>query len=241
MRPNTISSGILSTKRSSPVSTSRLTRMLVPKPKNAFQSPGVQIAGFDSALALAIRILPPSDEGSHNPFTVGDPTKNAALGLDHAQAHGVKLGEVRRAAVARHDAAVAAIVGLAHRRVHAHLRGDAAHDQALDAAVLQDGAEIGGVEGALAWLVDHGLALDRVELGDDVVARFAADQDAAHGARRADAHAGRAALDLGAWGVAQVRAVALARVDHQNALLARRAQQAPDGIDRGAQQRDVVA
>ena len=33
MRPNTRSSGIFSTKRSRPVSTSRLTRMLVPKPK----------------------------------------------------------------------------------------------------------------------------------------------------------------------------------------------------------------
>src|ERR1043165_5940139 len=45
MRPNTTESGIFSTKRSSPVSTSRLTRMLVPKPKNAFQSPGVHSLG----------------------------------------------------------------------------------------------------------------------------------------------------------------------------------------------------
>ena len=45
MRPNTIESGIFSTKRNRPVSTSMLTRMLVPKPKNAFQSPGVQRAG----------------------------------------------------------------------------------------------------------------------------------------------------------------------------------------------------
>src|SRR5262249_24158835 len=44
MRPNTSESGILSTKRKRPVSTSMLTRMLVPNPKNAFQSPGVQIA-----------------------------------------------------------------------------------------------------------------------------------------------------------------------------------------------------
>ena len=46
MRPNTSSSGIFSTKRSSPVSMSRLTRMLVPKPKNAFQSPGTQSFGL---------------------------------------------------------------------------------------------------------------------------------------------------------------------------------------------------
>ena len=48
MRPNTSASGIFSTKRSSPVSTSMLTRMLVPKPKKAFQSPGVHNAGLKS-------------------------------------------------------------------------------------------------------------------------------------------------------------------------------------------------
>src|ERR1700687_5778192 len=45
MRPNTSESGIFSTKRNSPVSTSMLTRMLVPNPKNAFQSPGVHKVG----------------------------------------------------------------------------------------------------------------------------------------------------------------------------------------------------
>ena len=43
MRLKTKSSGIFKTKRSKPVSVSRLTSMLVPKPKNAFQSPRVQI------------------------------------------------------------------------------------------------------------------------------------------------------------------------------------------------------
>ena len=47
MRPNTRSSGIFSTNRSKPVSVSMLTRMLVPKPKNAFQSPGVHKAGLN--------------------------------------------------------------------------------------------------------------------------------------------------------------------------------------------------
>ena len=45
MRPNTSESGIFSTKRNRPVSTSMLTRMLVPNPKNAFQSPGVHRSG----------------------------------------------------------------------------------------------------------------------------------------------------------------------------------------------------
>ncbi len=45
MRPNTSASGIFSTNRSSAVSVSMLTRILVPKPKNAFQSPGVHKVG----------------------------------------------------------------------------------------------------------------------------------------------------------------------------------------------------
>src|SRR5712671_5213276 len=54
MRPNTSESGIFSTKRRRPVSTSMLTRMLVPKPKNAFQSPGVQIAGRVVAVVVEV-------------------------------------------------------------------------------------------------------------------------------------------------------------------------------------------
>src|SRR5258706_10241692 len=46
MRPKTRSAGICRTNRSRPVSVSRLTRMLVPKPKKAFQSPGTQSAGL---------------------------------------------------------------------------------------------------------------------------------------------------------------------------------------------------
>src|SRR5215472_15450119 len=45
MRPNTSASGIFSTKRRSAVSVNMLTRMLVPKPKNAFQSPTVHNIG----------------------------------------------------------------------------------------------------------------------------------------------------------------------------------------------------
>src|SRR5262245_60069068 len=53
MRPNTSASGIFSTKRSSAVSVSVLTRMLVPKPKKAFQSPGTQSFGRNDAGDIA--------------------------------------------------------------------------------------------------------------------------------------------------------------------------------------------
>src|SRR5215472_11604340 len=48
------------------------------------------------------------------------PAEDAALRLDHREAGGVKLGKIGGAAVGEHDAAVAAIVGLAHRGVDAH-------------------------------------------------------------------------------------------------------------------------
>src|SRR3546814_10440943 len=46
IRPKMIGSGSLRTNRNRPVSTSTLTRILVPKPKKAFQSPGVHQGSF---------------------------------------------------------------------------------------------------------------------------------------------------------------------------------------------------
>src|SRR5689334_25069319 len=112
MRPNTRLSGIFKTKRSRPVSTSMLTRMLVPKPKNAFQSPDVHSAGLKLDLpAVPVNVLmkiPLCARSLHclqNCGRVRDPAEDAALGLDHLQAHLVKLGEVGRAAVGDDDAA----------------------------------------------------------------------------------------------------------------------------------------
>ena len=92
----------------------------------------------------------------------------------------VKFGEIGRAAVGQHDTAKAAVVGLAHGGVDADLGRHAADQQRLDAAVVQHQLEIGLVERALAGLVDDRLARDRIELRNDVVARLAPHQNAAH-------------------------------------------------------------
>src|SRR5678815_3296135 len=55
MRPKTMASGIFNTKRSSAVSVSRLTRMFVPKPKKAFQSPGTQNLGLNVFITVSFR------------------------------------------------------------------------------------------------------------------------------------------------------------------------------------------
>ena len=177
-----MSSGIFSTKRSSAVSVSRLTRMLVPKPKNAFQSPATQMLRFRSSV-----IVTSPSSAARMRVGVRDPAEDAALRGDHLQPHRLELRKVRADAVLRHQAVVAAVVGLAHGGVDADLGGDAGHDELRDAAILENGVQIGGEEGALARLVDHRLARQRVQLGDDVVSGLAAHEDASHRARVADA------------------------------------------------------
>lgn len=133
----------------------------------------------------------------------------------------MKFRKVGSAAVRQHDAAVAAVIGLAHRGVDADFRGDAGDQQVFDAAIGKDQAEIGGVERALARLVDHGLARNGIKRVDDVVAGFALNENAAHRARIANTFGRRAALDFGRRRVVHVRRVAFARVNDQHAGAAR--------------------
>ena len=121
------------------------------------------------------------------PPRVAHPAEDAALRLDHRERRRLELREVGADAVLEHQAVVAAVVRLAHRGVDAHLGRDAAHDELPDAAVVQHRVEVGGVEGALAGLVDDRLAGRGLELVDDVVAVLAAHEDAAHRPGIADA------------------------------------------------------
>src|SRR4029450_2721094 len=108
MRPNTSESGIFSTKRNRPVSTSMLTRMLVPKPKNAFQSPGVHSTGRFISEAIAVMTCSSRcrERRDHRP-RCRHGAEDAALGLDHLETHVVEFREIGRAAVGQHDAAKA--------------------------------------------------------------------------------------------------------------------------------------
>ena len=57
MRLNTSSLGICKTNLSRALSVSRLTRMLVPKPKKAFQSPGTQSLGLPSIPVVGAEVI----------------------------------------------------------------------------------------------------------------------------------------------------------------------------------------
>ena len=85
------------------------------------------------ANAISARALGASAASSSR--RIRHPAEDAALRRDHREARFVELREIGGAAVGEHDAAVAAIVGLAHRGVDADLGGDAADDQRLDAAI----------------------------------------------------------------------------------------------------------
>src|SRR5690348_5120600 len=105
-----------------------------------------------------------------------DGAENAALRLDHAQAHLLKFREVRADAILHHDTFVTAVIGLSDCGIDANLGGYAAHDELGDAAVLQHRVEIGGVECTLTRLVDDRLSGRRGKLRDDVVSRLATHQ-----------------------------------------------------------------
>src|SRR6516165_6665397 len=118
MRPKTSCSGIFRTKRSRPLNVSRLTSMLVPKPKNAFQSPRVQIAGFVSLIfpylfTLGSPLDPRLCKRRQNSVRVRYPAEYPALRLDHFQAHLLKFRKIRSDTILRHETIVAAIIGLA--------------------------------------------------------------------------------------------------------------------------------
>src|SRR5258705_13441727 len=175
MRPKTRSSGIFSTKRKSAVSVSRLTRMFVPKPKKAFQSPGTHNLGllfmifflgfYDGELVSEGCLF----KRCQNLFRMRHPAEDAALGLDHFQAHVMKFREIGTDAILRHETVVTAVVGFADGGVHADFRGDTGDDELFDAAILQDGVQVGGPERTLARFINHRLAENRVKLGNDVM------------------------------------------------------------------------
>src|SRR6516225_5330661 len=150
--------GRLTTCRHSPVNTMTLRTTLVNRPKKPFQSPGTHQRG---AAISAVFITSSSTSGclecGHDGLGRGDPAEDAALCLDHAQPHLLKLREVRADAIGHDEALVAAVVSLAYRRIDADLSRDPANDQLGDAAVLQHRIEVGGEERTLAWFVDHWL------------------------------------------------------------------------------------
>ena len=196
--------------------------MLNPRPKNALVSPRVHNGnGVDAGGRIYRWIGGLGDVGGHGEVLsgggggecvqrgydgggVGDPAEDAALCLDHFQADALEFREIRTNAIGYDEALVTAVVGLTRGGVHAHLGGDAGDQQLGDPACGEDVLQFGGIERALAGLVDDDLAVDRRELVDDVVAVLAADQDAAVFALVPNAFRRGTAAEFGRRAVGQV-------------------------------------
>src|SRR5207237_4920051 len=96
----------------------------------------------------------------------------------------------------------------------------------------KDRVDVGRGEGTVARLVQDGLAGRRRKLGDDLPARLAPDERAAHGASVADCDGiVRATTPLPGLQIREVGAVAFARVHHMVAGAADCREHAPNGLD----------
>src|SRR6516225_2916832 len=113
--------GRLTTCRHSPVSTMTLRTTLVNKPKKPFQSPGTHQRGAAAAVFITSSSTSGCVECRDDRRGRGDPTEDAALGLDHAQPHFLKLRKIGADAIGNDEAVVPAVVGLAHCRIDADL------------------------------------------------------------------------------------------------------------------------
>ena len=148
----------------------------------------------------------------------------------------------RAATIFENDALEAAIVRLAHRRVHAHIRRDAGQHDVANAAGIEDQLEIGSAERSLAGLVDDDLAGQWRKLRDNVPAGFAAHEDASAWPGVTDAGADLArAPALVRRQIGKVRPMAFARMDDVIAAGAHGRHHGADRLDRRTCQRQIVA
>src|SRR5438874_4977780 len=121
----------------------------------------------------------------------------------------------RANAIGKHKAVIAAIERLPEARGDAAVSGDTSQYQVSNAPAAKDRVDVGRGEGTVARLVQDGLAGRRRKLGDDLPARLAPDERAAHGASVADCDGiVRATTPLPGLQIREVGAVAFARVHH---------------------------
>src|SRR6266481_4418331 len=177
MRPKMRSLGIFKTKRRRAVRVSRFTRMLVPNPNKAFQSPGTQILGLAVVVIVCFLFFMSMcglGQCGKNFCGVRDPPEDPSLGLDHFEAHFLKFRKVRAHTIRRDKALVTAIISLTHSGVDANFCGHAGDDELLDSTVLENGVEVRRPKSSFARLVNNRFASDRIEFRDDVMALLSA-------------------------------------------------------------------
>src|SRR5580704_8247843 len=99
-----MSAGRLTTCRHSPVSTMTLRTTLVNNPKKPFQSPETHQRGESAEVFIAFSSRIGCRECGDDVLGRCDPAEDAALRLNHAQPHLLKLREIRADTVGDDDA-----------------------------------------------------------------------------------------------------------------------------------------
>src|SRR3984957_3265471 len=115
--------------------------------------------------------------------------EHAALHLDHLQRRQMIVVVRRGATIFEQKALKAAVVRLAHRRVHADVCRDTSKDKIVDAARAHHECEMGRAERAFTRLVDDRLSGQRLQFVDDIPTRLATHKDASAWSLVADAGA----------------------------------------------------
>jgi len=124
------------------------------------------------------------------------------------------------------------------RRVDTDLGGDAAHKKGIDTSVVQYQIKVGLIECPFAGLVDNRLARSRIEFCNNVVPRFATDEDPVHRTRSPDPQGRIAAGDFQWCRIRQIGPMALAGVDDRKPGLPRGPQYNLAGLN-AARSRDT--
>jgi len=141
----------------------------------------------------------------------------------------VEFGFERAAAILQRHDVIAQIDRLADSALDAAFGSHAADQQGAYATGLELGVKVGAGERPKGRLVDHYFVLGRGQLGQDLKARLALGQDAAHGAWGALFGARGAALFAHGIGqVGQVRLKAVAGLGYRHGELARRIEHRPN-------------
>ncbi len=116
-------------------------------------------------------------------------SEQAALHLHHMECCEIVVVVGRASAVAEQQTFISTVVRLPYRRVDADIGGDSGKYKVSDAVVAQDKIKLGSVEGTFAGLINHPLALDWSNFGDDLPSRFTTHKDSPTGTGRADLRA----------------------------------------------------
>src|SRR5262249_23142275 len=155
--------------------------------------------------------------------------------------HLLKLREIGAHAIFEHETVVAPIIRFTNGGVDADLGGHSGHQELFNAAVLENGVQIGGERRAFARFINDWFVRQRREIRNDVASGLPADQDSTHRADIANTSFAAAADLLGRRQVGQIRTMTFSRVYDLKPGGAAGRQQLAVRPDRATQLRNVIA